>query len=90
MLVKQSIIIGSRYQSIAEPLLKLNLNNIQVDQVRETKLLGIILDHNLSRPKQTDHIVSKMGRGVSVVRRVLKVMPPNVIKHVLNALVLSV
>lgn len=75
----KSILIGSRYQLRPEPKLNLYINNIPVDQAQQTKLLGITLNHSLSWSQYTDNIVSKMGRGVSVIRRLSKGMPPDVI-----------
>ncbi len=47
------------------------------------------LDRKLSWSEQIDNNVNKMGRGVLVVRIVLKIMPPDIIRQDLNALVLS-
>ena len=41
----------------------------------------ITLDHKLTWSTQIDFTASKMGRGVSVVQRVLKDMPSDVIKQ---------
>lgn len=65
------------------------VNNISVEQVQETKLLGITINHTLSWSNHIDNTVSRMGRGVSVARRISRGMPLEVIKQVLNALVLS-
>ena len=73
----------------SEPKLNLNINNIPIEQVKETKLLGITLSHTLSWSKHVDNVVSKMGRAVSVTRRISKGLPTDVIRQVLNALVLS-
>ena len=85
----KSILFGSKHNVGVEPKLDLNINNIPIEQVQETKLLGITLTHTLSWSHQVDKVVSKMGRAVSVTRRISKGLPTDVIRQVLNALVLS-
>ena len=85
----KSILMGTRYQMRSEPKLNLKINNIPIDQVKETKLLGINFNNTLSWSHHVDKIVSKMGRAVSVTRRISKGLPQDVTKQVLNALVLS-
>ena len=79
----------SKYQFKPELTLTLNTNNILVEHVCETNVLGVTFDHNLSWSKQIDTVVGKMGRGVSVVKRISKIPSPDVRRQVLNALVLS-
>ena len=45
------------------------MNNVAVEQVEETKLLGVTLDCKLLWSKHIDYIVVKMGRGLSVLNR---------------------
>lgn len=52
-------------------------------------MFGVILEHNLLWSKQIDTVVGRMGRGVSVVKRISKFLSPDVKRQVLNALVLS-
>ena len=69
--------------------MQLHLNHIEIEQVKETELLGITLDHKLSWSKQIDNVVCKMGRGVLLVKRIVKYLPMDVSRQVLDALVLS-
>ena len=41
------------------------MNNVEIEQVEETKLLGATLDCKLSWSKHVDAMVPKMGRGLS-------------------------
>ena len=66
----KSILLGSKHQLEENPKLDLFINNIQIEQVYEVKLLGITIDNLMTWSKHIDNIVSRMGRGVSVVRRV--------------------
>jgi hypothetical protein len=40
------------------------MNNVEIEQVEETKLLGISLDCKLSWSKHIDAMVATMGREV--------------------------
>ena len=67
----------------------LNLNNVAVEQVQETKLLGVTLDCNLSWSKHIDLLVQKMGRNISIVKRCSSFLTPPLTKLVLQTLALS-
>ena len=45
------------------------MNGVAVEQVEETKLLGVTLDCELSWSKHIDSMVAKMGRGLAVIKR---------------------
>ena len=85
----KSLLIGSASKLKENLTLNLVINNIEVEQVRELKLLGIIIDQTLSWTSHINNVVGKMGRGVAVTRRVAKGMTKDVRKKVLTALVLS-
>jgi hypothetical protein len=51
------------------------MNGVTVEQVEETKLLGVILDFKLPWSKHTDSMVVKMGRGLSVMATLHKANP---------------
>ena len=56
-------IIPSRHQ------LNLVMNGVDVEQVEETKLLGVTLDCKLSCSKYIDSMVVKMERGLSIIKK---------------------
>ena len=45
------------------------MNSVVVEQVEETKILGVTLDCKLSWSKHIDLMIVKMGRGLSVIKR---------------------
>jgi hypothetical protein len=47
--------------------LDLLLNNVAIERVEETKLLGVTLDSKQSWSKHIDSMVTKMGRGLSMI-----------------------
>lgn len=69
----KSIVIWSRSLMRDEPALVLEIENIPVEQVYKTKRLDIIVDQHLTWSKHIDNIASKMGGGVSMVRRAFKI-----------------
>ena len=42
------------------------INDLEIEQVEVTKLLGVTLDWKLSWSKHIDTTVAKMGRGLSI------------------------
>ena len=52
----KSIVFGTNHSLRNKPKLNLMLNKMNIEQVEETKLLGVILESNLS---WTKHINSK-------------------------------
>jgi hypothetical protein len=65
------------------------MNGVAVEQVEETKLLGVTLDCKLSWSKNIDSMVVKMGRGLSVIKRCSAFLTPHSKKQVLQGLLLS-
>jgi hypothetical protein len=45
------------------------MNGVAVEQVEETKLLGVTLEYKLSWSKHIDSMVVKMRRGLSIIKR---------------------
>jgi hypothetical protein len=65
------------------------MNGVAVEQVEDTKLLGVTLDYKLSWSKHINSMVAKMGRGLAVIKRCSAFLTPHSRKQVLQALVLS-
>ncbi len=83
------ILFGSHYILSRNPVLRLSINDMSIEQVKKTKLLGIILDDKLSWTNHINKIVSKMGSGISVIKRCAKCLSPNSTRQVVQALILS-
>ena len=65
----KSIVFETKHSLSSKPQLNLVLNKVAVEQVQETKLLGVTLDSKLSWSRHIDLLVQKMGRNISVVKR---------------------
>ena len=44
------------------------MNDVEIEQVEVTKLLGVTLDCKLSWSKHIDAVVAKMGRSLSIIK----------------------
>ena len=57
-----SMVIGSNYLLRSNPELHVKINNQIITQVKEVKLLGIIIDHTLSWDMHIRRIITKIGK----------------------------
>ena len=60
----KSIVFGTNHSLNPKPQLNLVMNNVEIEQIEETKLLGVSLDCKLSWSKHIDAMVATMGREV--------------------------
>ena len=65
------------------------MNGIQIEQVEETKLLGVTLDSHLSWSTHINNITKNVGRGLSTIRRCAGLLTSTSVVQVIQALVLS-
>ena len=65
----KSIVFGTNHSLSSRPQLNVMLNNVAVEQVEETKLLGVVLDCKLSWTRHIDTLIVKMVRNISVIKR---------------------
>ena len=78
----KSIVFGTNHSLSARPQLNLVMNGVAVEQVEETKLLGVTLHCKLSPSKHIDSMVAKM-----VIKRCSAFLISHSKKQVLQALV---
>uniref|UniRef100_A0A8C6VZ07 Reverse transcriptase domain-containing protein n=1 Tax=Nothobranchius furzeri TaxID=105023 RepID=A0A8C6VZ07_NOTFU len=46
---------------------KLNLNNVEIERVNETKFLGVIIDDKLCWKSHIDHVKRKLSKSISIL-----------------------
>ena len=85
----KSIVFGSKLKMKNKPLLNLLVKETPIQQVEETKLLGIILDSKLTWSKQVDKTVAAMGRSLSVIKRCTNYIPQKCIPQIVQTLALT-
>ena len=66
--ITKSISSGTKHSLNPKPQLNLVINNVEIEQVEMTKLLGVNLDCKLSWSKPIDTIVDKMGRSMYIIK----------------------
>jgi hypothetical protein len=49
--------------------LKISLNNIEIDLVKEVSFLGVILDEHLTWKAHIFHVARKMSKSIGIVKR---------------------
>ena len=83
----KSIIFKSRYMRMDDSLMHLSMSGIPIEQVSKVKLLGVFLDSHLSWSDQIDSVITRMGRGLAMVRKCSTYLTPAVIGQVIQSLV---
>lgn len=74
------ILFGNRARLGKDSQLSLYLQGSQLEQVEQTKLLGLTLDDHLSW-SDVDHIMRKMGRGIAISRKCNLLINAVVLSH---------
>ena len=69
----QEVLFSRKKQSQIHPTL--SLNNIQVERVASQKHLGVILDEKLNFKQHIDSAISKVNKGISVIRKLRHSLP---------------
>lgn len=85
---KCSVLCSKRVGRV-EPRLQLKLDDIEIEQVTEVELLGVLIDSRMSWTKQIDEMLKKMGRAMAAIRYCKIYLPRHLIKQLMEALVLS-
>ena len=60
----KSILFGINHSVSPKPQLRLVMNNVEIEQVEVTKLLGVTLDWKLSWSKHADTTIAKMVQNI--------------------------
>ena len=85
----KSFVFGTKHSLNPKPQLNLVINNVEIEEVEMTKLLGVTLDCKLSWSKHIDAVVAKMGRCLSIRKWCSAFLTTLSTRQVLQALVLS-
>ena len=84
------MIIGSRQRIsniITDP--KIELGESVIKRVNKSKTLGIIIDEHLSWNDQIQNVVTKVSKGIGMLRRIRQFVPKSTLLRICNAIVLS-
>ena len=83
----KSIVFRTKPSLNPKPQLNIVINNVEIEQVKMTKLLGETLDCKLSWSKHIDAVVAKMGRSLSIIKHCSAFITTLSTRQVLQALV---
>ena len=91
MVKTEYMIIGSR-QSLSniETNLKIELGESKIRRVKYSKTLDIIIDDQLLWKKQVETTVSKVSKGIGMLRRIKSCVPTRTLIKVYNIMVVSI
>ena len=82
------MIIGSRQRlEKIENDPEIKFEGAYVKRVKHTKTLGIIVDEQLQWKDQIESIITKVSKGIGMLRRMKKYTPKSVIENVYTAIV---
>ena len=68
--VKKSNFLHFHYGKTAKSPLKLNINNVEVEEKNSTKYLGVFIDNKLSWKIQIQHIKTNLARGIGIISKI--------------------
>jgi hypothetical protein len=83
----KSIVFGTNHSLNPKPQPNILMHNVEIEQFEVTKLLGVILDCNLSWSKHVDTTVAMMGRSLSIIKCCSTFLTRLSTRQVLQALV---
>ena len=84
------MIVGSRQRLSQLPTnLKIEVGGSTIKRVNKTKTLGVIVDEHLAWNNQIENIVSKVTKGIGMMRRIKQYVPKPTLIKICNAIVLS-
>ena len=75
----QEVIFSRKKQFQSHPTI--SLNNFQVERASYQKHLGIILDEKLNFKQHADNAISKINKGISVIKKTLSQIATEIINH---------
>ena len=86
----KSMIIATRQrQQLTKPALNLTLGTSNIEQVREHKMLGVILDTELTWNQQLEFTIKKLSRNVFLLTKLKQYVQYRHLKMFFNAQIMS-
>ena len=75
----QEVIFSKRKQFQSHPTI--SLSNIQVERASYQKQLGIIFDEKLNFKQHVDNAISKINKGISVIKKTSSQFTTEIFNH---------
>lgn len=83
------IVLCSKWGGRLDPKLNVKIDDKEIEQVTEVKLLGVLIDSRMTWTSHINEMVKKMGRGMAAIKYCRKYLPGYLVKQLMQAIVLS-
>ena len=81
------MVFKNKYNPLASPSIKVKIDNKEIEQVKVTKFLGILIDDDLSWKSHTSHIARIVSKYNGIFRRIKPFLPSDTLATLYNTLV---
>jgi hypothetical protein len=81
------MIFKNKYSHVPTPDIKITIDDKNIDRVKVTKFLGILIDDNLSWKSHTSHVTKIVSKYNGIFRRLRPFLPLDVLNSLYNTLV---
>ena len=61
------------------PVLKIQMNNVEIDRVSEFNFLGVIVDEHITRKPHIEKIRVKISRTTGILRKLRCTLPSSIL-----------
>ena len=82
------MLIGSR-QRVYDQILNITINGVNLEQKDSTKLLGILVDKDLTWTDHSETLARELSRRLPLLNRLSYILPRKSLKIVYNCLIQS-
>ena len=66
---------------------KINIDKNQIDQVRFTKFLGVLINENLTWSDHISAVLNKTSKNLGIIRKLSKTLPSDILLTLYNILI---
>ena len=82
------MIFHHHQRKISNYIPDLKINGQSIERVKEFNFLGIIIDENLTWGAHIQKTANKISRGLGIMSRLKRFLPPNILRLIYNSLIL--
>ena len=84
---KTHFIIFHNRQKKIDIVPKINIDKNQIDQVRSTKCLGVLINENLTWSDNISAVLNKTSNNLGIIRKLSKTLPSDILLTLYNTLI---
>ena len=68
---------------------QINIDKNQIDQLRSTKFLGILINENLIWLDHISAVLNKSSKYLDIIRKLCKTLPSDILLNLYNTIIAS-